>query len=417
MRTIVIIFPFLFAFASNAQVNNDPQLLLHLMQQSPSMFRYVLDHKKQLEVQIIYTQIDRDTNNRPTFKSFLFNVDSTKYFYPASTIKLPMVLLALDKLKRLKINGLNKFTTVLHDSVYAGQRNIHADPTSQNGLPSVAQYVRKILIVSDNDAYNALYELMGQQEANSKMKEKGYNIRITSRLARQASSDENRHTEALRFVKNDTLLYKQWSQVNEDSIRALRTVLKGKGFISNGHLIRKPFDFTYKNSFPLEDQQEILKAIIFPDAIAPEKRFNLTDDDRQFVLQYMSQLPRETLYPEYYKDTSLYDAIVKPLMFGDSRVQIPSNIRIFNKVGVAYGYLIDNAYIVDFDKNIEFMLSVVINVNLDRIYNDDKYEYKKVGYPFLKNLGQLIYRYELKRVRRLEPDLVEFKLKYDKSQF
>ncbi|MEJ0056329.1 MAG: hypothetical protein WDN75_12110 [Bacteroidota bacterium] len=128
----------------------------------------------------------------------------------------------------------------------------------------------------------------------------------------------------------------------------------------------------------------------------------------------MSQLPRETLYPQYDKDTSLYDAVVKPLMFGDDRKPIPGNIRIFNKVGGAYGYLVDNAYIVDFDNNAEFMLSVVINVNLDGIYNDDKYEYKKIGYPFLKNIGQTIYMYELGRKREREPDLSEFKLKYDR---
>ncbi len=398
-----------------AQVKEDANLLLHLLQQSPSKFRYILDHRKQLEIQIIYTQINRDANNRPTFKSFYFNVDSTNYFYPASTIKLPLVLLSLEKLNRLNIRGLNKLTPVFHDSVYAGQRSIRKDITAENGLPSIAQYIRKILMVSDNDAYNALYEFVGQKDINTQLRKKGYNIRITSRLERTASPEENRHTEQVRFVKNDTLIYQQPMLVNEDSIRPLRTVLRGKGYINNsGALIKHPFDFTYKNFFPLEEQQEILKAIIFPDALAPQKRFNLSADDRRFILQYMSQLPRETLYPQYYKDTSLYDATVKPLMFGEDHNPISDNIRIFNKVGGAYGYLIDNAYIIDFDKEVEFMLSVVINTNLDGIYNDDKYEYKTIGYPFLRNLGLLIYQYEIDRKRMYKPDLSEFRLRYDK---
>jgi hypothetical protein len=63
---------------------------------------------------------------------------------------------------------------------------------------------------------------------------------------------------------------------------------------------------------------------------------------------------------------------------------IPKNIRIFNKVGDAYGYLIDNAYIVDFENKVEFMLAAVINVNTDGVYNDGVYAYDSLGFPFFK---------------------------------
>jgi hypothetical protein len=129
----------------------------------------------------------------------------------------------------------------------------------------------------------------------------------------------------------------------------------------------------------------------------------------------MSQLPTETLVPPYKNDTSMVDAYCKFLMFGNDREPIPKNIRIFNKVGDAYGYLIDNAYIVDFENGVEFMLSAVIHSNTDGIYNDGKYEYKTIGYPFMKNIGQVVYRYELKRKRNRKPDLSEFVLKYDSS--
>ena len=86
---------------------------------------------------------------------------------------------------------------------------------------------------------------------------------------------------------------------------------------------------------------------------------------------------------------------------------------IFNKVGDAYGYLIDNAYIVDFDNGAEFMLSAVILSNTDGIYNDGNYDYQTLGYPFMKNLGQLIYNYELQRKRVHKPDLSAFQFAYD----
>jgi len=74
--------------------------------------------------------------------------------------------------------------------------------------------------------------------------------------------------------------------------------------------------------------------------------------------------------------------------------------------------LIDAAYLVDFEKNIEFMLSAVIYCNSDGVLNDDKYDYDSVGLPFMKNLGRLIYDHELKRPRTRQPDLSTFRLDY-----
>lgn len=55
------------------------------------------------QVQVMYTQIDRDSANRPTFTTYQFNIDDERYFYPASTVKLPSVLIAFEKMKELGI--------------------------------------------------------------------------------------------------------------------------------------------------------------------------------------------------------------------------------------------------------------------------------------------------------------------------
>ena len=47
------------------------------------------------------------------------------------------------------------------------------------------------------------------------------------------------------------------------------------------------------------------------------------------------------------------------------------------------------------------MLSAVIYVNRDGILNDDKYEYEETGYPFFKEIGYIIYQYELNRERQI----------------
>jgi hypothetical protein len=154
---------------------------------------------------------------------------------------------------------------------------------------------------------------------------------------------------------------------------------------------------------------------LFPEAVPVTKRFSIPESDRKFVMQYMSQLPRETRSPSYFRDTTYYDASYKFLLFGNDRTQIPPTLRVFNKIGDAYGFMIDNAYVVDFEHNIEFMLSAVIDCDTDGNYNDGVYEYERIGYPFMKNLGQLIYHYEIKRKRMNAPDLSSFKLKYDQT--
>ena len=390
----------------------DDRLLLGLMQSAPAFQNY-LDSAEALEIQIVYTQIDRDSANRPLFKTFTFRADSSDYFYPASTVKLPMLLLALEKINQLSQRGLTAYTPMFHDSVYAGHLSVRYDSTSETGLPSIAHYGKKILVVSDNDAYNRLYEWVGQEQTNALFKQKGYHIRLLHRLERPLTPDQNRHTEAIRFEQNGQPIFSQPMLVNRDSILPQRIVKKGIGFVRGDVVVNEPFDFTYKNYYPLQEQQEILKAILFPEAVAPAKRFNLTEQDRALVMQYMSQLPRETRYPPYREDSTLYDAYCKFLMYGESRERIPNHIRIFNKVGDAYGYLIDNAYIVDFERGVEFMLSAVINTNTDGVYNDGKYEYSRLGYPFMARLGQLIYQYELERPRPRKPDLTPFRLRYD----
>jgi len=125
----------------------------------------------------------------------------------------------------------------------------------------------------------------------------------------------------------------------------------------------------------------------------------------------MSQYPSEERHPRY--DTAEYfDSYTKFFFFKAGRTPIPSYIRIFNKPGWSYGFLTDVAYIVDFKNKVEFMLTGVIYVNRDGVLNDDKYEYDETGYPFFREVGEIIYRYELGRKRRFRPDLDKFKLSY-----
>jgi hypothetical protein len=414
---VLFVFILLGLVSCTKSVQEDERFLENLMKTRLEKFGSILQHKDSLEIQIIYTQINRDENNVPSFKQFRFNVDSLRYFYPASTVKLPLCILALDKINTLNVPELDKYTVMLHDSVYSGQLSVANDTTSQTGMPSVAHYIKKILVTSDNDAYNRLYEFLGQQSANKILNDHGYKVRLLHRLERFLKPDQNRHTEAVRFLKDGKVVYEQPMLFNVDSIKPPSRIYRGKGYYKNDTLlVKQPFEFTYKNFYSLTDQHAFLKTLLFPEHSDPKGAFNLTAEDYAFIYQYMSQLPTETSYPPYSSDTAYFDAYCKFLLYGQEKNPIPRNIRIFNKVGDAYGYLIDNAYIVDFESKVEFMIAAVINVNTDGIYNDGVYAYDSLGFPFFKNLGRLIYDYELKRDRKHKPDLSKFVMSYDRTR-
>jgi hypothetical protein len=128
-------------------------------------------------------------------------------------------------------------------------------------------------------------------------------------------------------------------------------------------------------------------------------------------MQFLSQYPSETNYPKY--DVEQYhDSYVK-FFFSDSTHRMPPHVRVFNKVGWAYGFSTDISYVVDLKNNIEFMLAATLYVNSDEIVNDGKYDYEEIANPFLYQLGQTIYNHELKRQRLYKPKLSRFNIKYE----
>ncbi len=393
----------------------DSTFLETLMCTRPAQFGQILNHPEVYEVQVLYTQIDRDRRNRPHFTTFSYGFDKTRYFYPASTVKLPTAVLALEKLNKLNSKGLTKEAPMLIGAASERQTAVEKDSTAENGLPSVAHYVKKILLVSDNDAQNRLYEFLGQQYLNETLHAKGFpETRIVHRLQVGMNREQNRRTNPIRFLGPDgKVVYEQPLVTAEKEFVPKGPIKKGKGFLRGETRIDEPFDFTYNNFFPLDEQHNVLKSILFPEAVDPKMRFDLTENDYRFLYRYLSELPTESKFPAYPRP-EYWPTYCKFLLFGSEKDAVPPpNLRVFNKVGDAYGFLLDNAYVVDFERGIEFMVSVVIHCNADGIYNDDHYDYDTVGFPFLKHLGQLLYDHEAQRPKKRKPDLRKFVVTYE----
>lgn len=380
-------------------INKRHNVLYSILDNNPALKSFA-ERKDSLRIQIIYTQIDRDENNRPHFTQYDFNVNKKLYFYPASTVKMPPAFLALERLNKLNITGLNKNSVIKMDSNFVY-------PAVQT---SVADCVKRIFLVSDNDAFNHLYEFLGQQYIREQLIAKGYrDAEVKHRLQIFLTPEQNRQTPAVGFYDSTgKLLYHQPAQHSEAKFSRRKDFLETSHVNFKDSLINKPFDFSPKNRIYLQDLTNILRSVIFPESVSPNQRFDFTDEDYKFLYKYMSAYPSESNDPEY-DTTEYYDTHVKLLYYGAEKVKPNPSIRIFNKEGDAYGFLTDIAYIVDFDKKIEFMLSATIFCDTDGVINDDKVEYNTIGYPFMKALGQVVYQYESQRKREYVPELSKFK--------
>lgn len=338
----------------------------------------VMDSVDQYEVQIRYTQIDR-LNDSIYFTDYDFQVDSSHYFYPASTVKLPTVVLALEQLNAMDSLDRNSKFYVEGDSV---ETTFTSD-------------IAKIFLFSDNGANNRLFEFLGQNRINNGLKDKGINpVRIAHRLSMPDA--DNITTKPLIVYLNDSTTTILPSTINSP-IKPLKLsgIEKGKAYYEGDSLIKAPFDFSLKNYYPIEAQDAVLKRIIFPENFPAKERFRLSEDQREFLLSAMSALPRSSGYdPEKYPD-----GFGKLFMYGHSKARIPDNIKIYNKLGGAYGTLTDCAYITDRKNGVEFMLTATISVNRNGIFNDDDYEYDEIGIPFMAELGRELYALELERKR------------------
>lgn len=359
--------------------------LKDLLKQYPQYFDSATG-MQQLNVQVIYTKIDRGANGIAGLKHYYFNVNASGYFCPGTTIALPVAMLTLQKLAELKTAGVDKNTTMLTEKAYNGQTAVYNDPTTPNGKPSIAQYLKKMLMTGDEDACNRLYEFLGQQYINSQLQQRGYtNVRVTRRLNIDLSEDENRHTNPVRFLApGNKLIYDQAAQYNTNPSAENLT----------------------KNRLSLEDLHTMLVSLVFPNKITAAQRFTINEEDRKYILKYMSQLPVESFNPPYSDDTTnYYPAYNKFLLYGAGKDTITKSIRVFNVASESDGQIIDAAYIADFDKKIEFMLSAAIDCG------EDKYE--TMALPFMRHLGEVIYEYETKREKSIQPDLEGMKMIYD----
>ena len=375
LKNVFLIFLGIFLMASCVTTNQVIDPLNFVLASENTKIKRVMDSVVQYEVQIRYTQIDR-VNDSVIFTDYDFQVDAENYFYPASTVKFPTAVLALEKLNQID-------TLDMHTRFYVEGDSVET---------TFAKAISEIFSVSDNVANNRLVEFLGQDAINTSLREKGIvPVRIAHRLGYHS---DDLATKPLIIYQNDstTSIFEGTANTFPEALE-LNLIKKGTGFYEQEVLVNEPFDFSLKNYYPLPTQHGLLKRVVFPEKYPKNQQFDLSKEQREYLLAAMHTLPKTVGYDA----VEYYDSYCKFFMFGDTKDDIPKNIRIYNKVGFAYGTLTDCAYITDTENSVEFLLTATILVNENGIFNDDTYVYDEIGIPFLAELGRQLYAYELNR--------------------
>jgi len=382
---------------AQTEVNSETFSPLDSLLNSSSALTEIVKNKDKYRVQIIYTKLDKNGGGTPTPQHFFFNVNEKSYFYPASLVKLPLSIFAIEKINSLKHFGLSLESKLSIDSAFTCQKSLAIDVLSNDSIPCIKNYISKALIVSDNEAYNRLFEFVSPAYCYQRLNEIGFaNGRIISRFA-PCDSLENRHTNPFKFYNlSNEVIYEQPAQFFEKKYSPpFQNMNVGTAHYSNGKEIKGAKDFSKSNCFPLKYMHDLLIELIYPNLNPIE--FSISELDREYLLKCLSSSPQNCDIIPIQTNPVYNEFMTNYLYYGAQKKAVKNHdLEIYNIVGQSYGFLSDISYFQDSKNNVEFFLSAVIYTNTAEVVGNGGYQYETIGFPFLQELGKTIYNFEIK---------------------
>ena len=303
---------------------------------------------------------------------------SAEWTAPASTVKLPIAIFTLIRLAEL---GLPR--DVLLKVIDPPSCAAQADELAE--FEAIERSLIRMLVLSDNGSYNRLYEFVGGHRLPSLLRKFGFpNAKLQARLG-SCNPAENARGRGVVLAQASGKVLLQDRTVHAIPVRAPSAFMPspkvGTAYLDfNNIRIDEPKDFKHSNHWTLNDAHALMLGI------AGVRAHPLVDmlsrSDLAFLRATLRTLPREAGFPE----ADYPDAWGKFLLHGDQASRLPPHTHSTNKIGQAYGFLLDSAWLEDAAH--QCVLSAVIYVNQDGVLNDDQYEYEQLGLPFLAELGR-----------------------------
>ena len=359
---------------------------IELVLKSDTFLKGIVNDKQDYAIQIMLTKINQYGSN-VDFHSYQYQVDENQYFYPASTIKLPLVILTLKKINELRSRGSE---ITLKSKIVLSSKDSTAKLKLKDSITSFQNLIADIFLVSDNSASNILIDFIGYNYFNQEMKNAGFE---KTYLNHKFNPDPYfNYTWKISDYFNNVI------SSNGDKQLIIKAEAKTKGlFIGerrylNGEILGEPLNFSKKNRFSIADMHNLIKYIFYPEIFDKANNFNLSVEDYDFLRYWMSRFTYEDIGEKFIQNENFFETYNKFFIHGDEQIPINKNIRVYNKIGQAYGTSLDNGLIKNYQDNIEFILSATIYTNKNNVINDNLYEYRDIGVPFLAKLSRAIYQ-------------------------
>lgn len=224
------------------------------------------------------------------------------FFNPASTIKVGIAALVLEKLKTLAL-----------------PREAEYQFDNRGPWFSIATDIQRAMVISDNEATNRLIYFLGFTPLNRQMRAKGLTFFSVNRL----------------MLDRGTLVNSPPIRLRDQSTTHAQAEILVQGSYP---CWEKPK--TLGNCATSLDLIGIWLRMTHPQDFSPEQRFDLREGDRTWLLQTLSQTPKQAGFKTYADDycrflTGIEPAIVQP------------RGRLLSKCGVALftHTFVDTSYI------------------------------------------------------------------------
>jgi hypothetical protein len=345
--------------------------------------RSIIKYKDKYEIQIIYTEVTKNTLGQTEFKDFQFQLNDQKYFYPASTIKLPITVLVLSKINELRAAGLN---ISLKSKINLSLINNKKEIILKDSITSFQNLIADVFLVGDNSASNVLIDFLGYNYFNSSMNDAGYeNTYLNHKFNPDPFVDSSWRISTL----DNEIISSNENQINILASSNISNLKKGEKRFIDGEIKNESLDFSSKNRSSLTDMHNIMKNLIYPEISI--SKFNLNVEDYDFLRYWMSRFTYEDLGTKYIGDDKFFNSYNKFFIHGTDSILKNTDVRVYNKIGQAYGTSTDSAYIKNYKEDVEFFLTATIYTNRNKIINDNIYEYGDTAIPFLSKLSNALY--------------------------
>lgn len=370
------------ALGAQARAADAPGSLGQRLMRAGGTLRQVLAEAHVFEPQILYTPLIRDAQGdfQPGVTES-FGLTPKRWFAAASFVKLPLAALLLEA---LEARGLLQELPRLQLRVDSAHACAPLPDAMAGGLP-LLRLLRAMLIVSDNRAYNALYELLGSDAIHNRLRELDYpHIRVSSRLG---CAGLRPGKLAASLSVGAAARWQSPAQPDEQpQAFPFASALKGRAWMENGKLIPGPRDFSTSNFMPLADVHRLMLELGSGQPPKTGPGFALSGTSRRLLADTLATLPRDCPDPAY-AETDFPDDHGKWLLPLDSAHRLAPRWHVASKNAQSFGYIGDSAIVHDRVRQRAAAITAMLYVDRDGVLNDGRYAYEEIGRPFLRELG------------------------------